>query len=94
MKLWTDKKQKDKTGKGQEMKEILYEIVKEIAVLSANDSGYTKEINLISWNGKEPKYDIRSFSQNREKCGKGITLNADEAAALLEALQKALNRGD
>ena len=68
------------------MKEIQYEIVKEIAVLSKGDSGYTKEINLISWNGREPKYDIRSFSPNREKCGKGITLNADEAAALLEAL--------
>jgi len=65
------------------MKEIQYEIVKEIAVLSKGDSGYTKEINLISWNGREPKYDIRSFSPNREKCGKGITLNADEAAALL-----------
>ena len=71
------------------MKEIQYEIVKEIAVLSKGDSGYTKEINLISWNGREPKYDIRSFSPNREKCGKGITLNADEAAALLEALQPA-----
>lgn len=58
------------------MREIQYEIVKEIAVLSTGDSGYTKEINLISWNGKEPKYDIRSFSPNREKCGKGITLNA------------------
>ena len=55
------------------MREIQYEIVKEIAVLSTGDSGYTKEINLISWNGKEPKYDIRSFSPNREKCGKGIT---------------------
>ena len=52
------------------MREIQYEIVKEIAVLSTGDSGYTKEINLISWNGKEPKYDIRSFSPNREKCGK------------------------
>ena len=72
------------------MKEIQYEIVKEIAVLSASDSGYTKEINLISWNGREPKYDIRSFSPNREKCGKGITLNADEAAALLEALTRLL----
>ena len=72
------------------MREIQYEIVKEIAVLSTGDSGYTKEINLISWNGKEPKYDIRSFSPNREKCGKGITLNADEAAALLKALQKEL----
>ncbi len=76
------------------MKDIQYEIVKEIAVLSASDSGYTKEINLISWNGKEPKYDIRSFSPNREKCGKGITLTADEAAALLKALQEELNRGD
>ena len=76
------------------MREIQYEIVKEIAVLSTGDSGYTKEINLISWNGKEPKYDIRSFSPNREKCGKGIPLNADEAAALLKALQKELNSED
>ena len=76
------------------MREIQYEIVKEIAVLSTGDSGYTKEINLISWNGKEPKYDIRSFSPNREKCGKGITLYADEAAALLKALQKELNSED
>lgn len=76
------------------MREIQYEIVKEIAVLSTGDSGYTKEINLISQNGKEPKYDIRSFSPNREKCGKGITLNADEAAALLKALQKELNSED
>ena len=76
------------------MKEIQYEIVKEIAVLSASDNGYTKEINLISWNGKEPKYDIRSFSPNREKCGKGITLTADEAAALLKALQEELKSGD
>ncbi|MGQ7526288.1 YdbC family protein [Streptococcus suis] len=76
------------------MREIQYEIVKEIAVLSTGDSGYTKEINLISWNGKEPKYDICSFSPNREKCGKGITLNADEAAALLKALQKELNSED
>ena len=76
------------------MREIQYEIVKEIAVLSTGDSGYTKEINLISWNRKEPKYDIRSFSPNREKCGKGITLNADEAAALLKALQKELNSED
>ncbi len=94
MKLWTDKNQKAKTEKGQGMKEIQYESVKEIAVLSASDSGYTKEINLISWNGREPKYDIRSFSPNREKCGKGITLNADEAAALLKALQKEVNSGD
>lgn len=73
------------------MREIQYEIVKEIAVLSRSDSGYTKEINLIAWNGNEPKLDIRSFSPNREKCGKGITLTADEAAALLTALKTELD---
>ena len=73
------------------MKDIQYEIVKEIAVLSTGESGYTKEINLISWNGKEPKYDIRSFSPNREKCGKGVTLSEAEAGKLLAALEKALS---
>ncbi|GAB5084501.1 hypothetical protein Osc2_12700 [Ruminococcus sp. 25CYCFAH16] len=72
------------------MKKIQYEIVKEIAVLSKSDSGYTKEINLISWNGNEPKYDIRSFSPNREKCGKGITLTESEVKTLLEALETEL----
>lgn len=74
------------------MKEIQYEIVKEIAVLSTSESGYTKEINLISWNGKEPKYDIRSFSPNREKCGKGITLTEKEAGNLLASLKKELTQ--
>ena len=56
------------------MKEIQYEIVKEIAVLSTGDSGYTKEINLIAWNGNEPKDDIRSFTPAREKYRQGSTL--------------------
>lgn len=73
------------------MKEIQYEIIKEIAVLSKSDSGYTKEINLISWNGAEPKYDIRSFSPNREKCGKGVTLTETEIKTLFAALQKELS---
>ena len=73
------------------MKDIQYEIVKEIAVLSTGESGYTKEINLISWNGKEPKYDIRSFSPNREKCGKGVMLTETEVGKLLAALEKALS---
>ena len=73
------------------MKDIQYEIVKEIAVLSTGESGYTKEINLISWNGKEPKYDIRSFSPNRETCGKGVTLTEAEAEKLLAALEKVLS---
>lgn len=72
------------------MKEIQCKILKEIAVLSKSESGYTKEINLVSWNGAEPKYDIRSWSPNREKYGKGITLTETEAKNLLAALQNEL----
>ena len=42
--------------------EIKYEVVEQIAVLSENSKGWTKELNLISWNDKEPKYDIRDWS--------------------------------
>ena len=68
------------------MKDIESEIVIEIAVLSESDSGYTKEINLVSWNGAKPKYDIRSWSRPGE-CGKGITLTEDEAKNLFLALK-------
>ena len=61
------------------MKNIDMKITEEIAVLSVSGSGYTKEINLVSWNGAEPKYDIRSWSPGREKCGKGIALTRGEA---------------
>ena len=72
------------------MKSIDMKITEEIAVLSINGSGYTKEINLVSWNGAGPKYDIRSWSPGREKCGKGIVLTQDEVKNLFLALQKVL----
>lgn len=72
------------------MKTIDMKITKEIDVLSVSGSGYTKEINLVSWNGAEPKYDIRSWSPGREKCGKGIVLTRAEAKKLFLALQKVL----
>ena len=67
-------------------KSITFRIEMPIAVLSRNERGYTKEINLISWNGDDPKYDIRNWHPGREKCGKGITLTKDEAIALMNAL--------
>lgn len=50
---------------------ITCEIVRPITVLSENERGYTKEINLVSWNGAEPKFDIRNWHLGREKSGKG-----------------------
>ena len=67
---------------------ITCEIVESIAVLSENEKGYTKEINLVSWNGADPKYDIRNWHPGRERCGKGITLSEEEAHALMDALKE------
>ena len=69
------------------MKQITSEITKEIAVLSENDRGYTKEANFVSWNGNTAKLDIREWHPNHERCGKGVTLTEDEGRKLYEALK-------
>jgi hypothetical protein len=70
------------------MSEIKYDIIKQIGVLSKSGSGWTKELNLISWNEREPKYDIRDWSPDGEKMGKGVTLSREELSALKELLSK------
>ena len=70
------------------MAEFKYEITRELGVLSESKSGWTRELNLISWNGAEPKYDIRDWSPDHEKMGKGISLNADEVEKLKSILEK------
>ena len=70
------------------MSEIKYEIVKKIGVLSKAASGWVKELNLISWNDREPKYDLRDWSADHEKMGKGVTLSKEELSALRELLNK------
>ena len=68
------------------MPEIKYEIVEKIAVLSESSKGWTKELNLIKWNDRDPKYDIREWSPDGSKMGKGITLSDEEVAVLKKAL--------
>ena len=53
--------------------EFSYEILEEVAVLSENARGWRKELNLISWNGRPPKFDLREWAPDHEKMGKGIT---------------------
>lgn len=65
---------------------IEYEIIEEIGVLSENARGWRKELNKISWNGRPPKYDIRDWSEDHEKMGKGITLTDEEAEVLKKLL--------
>lgn len=70
------------------MSEIKFEIKEELGILSESAKGWTKEVNLISWNGAAPKYDIRDWAPNHEKMGKGITLTAEEAQELYKLLMK------
>ena len=68
------------------MTEIKYEIIKKIGVLSTSASGWTKELNLVSWNDRKPKYDLRDWAPEHEKMGKGVTISEDELLALKELL--------
>jgi hypothetical protein len=68
------------------MPDIQYEIIKTIGVLSKSASGWSKELNLIRWNDREPKYDLRDWSADGTKMGKGVTLSQQELQALKELL--------
>ena len=70
------------------MAEIKFEIKETVGLLSESQKGWTKELNLISWNDREPKYDLRDWSPEHEKMGKGITLTAEELKALKDILNK------
>ncbi|MCM3739643.1 YdbC family protein [Oceanobacillus luteolus] len=66
---------------------IQYEIIETIAVISESTKGWTKELNLISWNGRKPKYDLRDWAPDHEKMGKGITLTKEELLQLKQTLE-------
>jgi len=68
------------------MADIKFEIIEKVGVLSESAKGWKKELNLISWNGNDPKYDIRDWSEEHDKMGKGVTLNRDELSALKKLL--------
>lgn len=68
------------------MSSIQYEIVKRVGILSESPKGWQKQLNIISWNGREPKYDLRDWAPDGEKMGKGITLSLDDLKALKKML--------
>ncbi len=65
---------------------ITFEIKKHIGVINESAKGWTKELNLVSWNGGAPKYDIREWSPEHDKMGKGVTFTEEEIAKLRELL--------
>lgn len=69
------------------MAELKFEIVESLGVLSENAKGWTKELNKVSWNERDPKYDLREWNPDHTRMGKGITLTEEE----VETLKKILN---
>ncbi len=65
---------------------VRFEITEHIGVLSTDRSGWTKEVNLVSWNGSPPKYDIREWDPKHEKMSRGVTLSEDEASRIRQIL--------
>lgn len=67
-------------------REVKFDILKTVDVLSENQSGWRLELNVVSWNGAKPKYDLRSWNADHSRMTKGITLNAEELAVLREII--------
>lgn len=70
------------------MAELKYEIVKSLGVISQSPSGWSKELNLVSWNNRDPKYDLRDWAPDHAKMGKGVTLTPDEVILLRDLLNE------
>ena len=72
-------------------RDVTFEIMEEIGIISTQDTGWTREINLVRWNGGVAKYDIRDWDPYHERMSKGITLTEEELA--LKANQWELRSG-
>lgn len=70
--------------------ELKFEIINSVGIISKQSSGWQKELNRISWNGGEPKYDLRDWSPDHKKMGKGITLTEEELRTLKEIIDNAI----
>ena len=65
-----------------------FEIINQLGVISTTDSGWSLELNRVSWGGREPKYDIRSWSPDHAKCRKGLTLTEEQLVTLSKLLDE------
>ena len=86
------RKNSDKTKQYEwsecDMSEFKFEIEEHLIVLSENEKGWKKELTRVSWNGASAKFDIRQWSPDYSKMGKGVTLTNEEFQKLVEELKK------
>lgn len=68
------------------MADIKFEIKEQLGIISESVRGWTKELNIVSWNERDPKYDLREWDPEHEKMGKGVTLSREELISLRDIL--------
>lgn len=66
--------------------EVTFEIKKHIATITTHETGWTKELNIVSWNGNPEKYDIRDWSADHSQMSRGITLTKNDAVTIAQAI--------
>ena len=66
--------------------EVTFEIKEHLAVLNTSGNGWTREVNMVSWNGGAPKVDVREWSPEHDRMSKGITLTEPEAEKFARAI--------
>lgn len=66
------------------MAEITFKITKELGVISETTKGWTRELNMVSWNDRDPKFDIRDWSPDHTRMSKGVSFTEEEMMKLVE----------
>ena len=77
----------------EDVKELKFEIIRKLGVLSDGARSWRKELNVVAWNEREPKLDIRDWDEQHTRMGKGVTLTREEGAKLHEYLGSFLRQG-
>lgn len=73
------------------MADLKFEILQEFGTLSTSKSGWELQLNFVQWGDNQPKFDLRTWSPDHKKMGKGLTLNHDEIVKLSEVLGNVLS---
>ena len=68
-------------------REISFDIVEHLGVITTYSTGWNKELNLVSWNGAAPKYDIREWSPDHAHMSRGVTLHEKEMRTILDLIR-------
>ncbi|WP_419155444.1 YdbC family protein [Weissella minor] len=72
------------------MADLKFNILEEFGTLSTSKSGWELQLNFVQWGDNQPKFDLRTWSPDHKKMGKGLTLNHDELVNLQDAIEKVL----